>query len=367
MDKWDKFQEASWTSTVDVWVQVSFTKIHDVDTINQRFQAEAMIESKWHDPNVKCLNESIDSNKIWKPDLYVENALGDVKEEVHYKIIPEDNDQLMIYEIRRVRGVFYENLELENFPLDVQDLTLFVSTKKSGNKVNLILLQPEIHYLQINHTLDKSMWEMHNVVRTCREAIIREFYYGERKYPGFKVTCQVFRSAGFFYWNCILPILLVSFASLCPFVIDPKIPQSRLPSTATMLLTTVSIRWIIGRLLPTVSYLTFIDKYSLGTMMIITLQLIYHATMGATFPYLPEHIARRADKIAFGVFVSLVIFKQIALLIWIKRVSIYREKLKKQQSGEIAQRLKTLNLEKFSLLGNETHREEQNLRPIVRV
>lgn len=346
MEKLDKLQEADWSPTVDVHIQVSFTKIYDVDTINQRFQAEAIIESKWYDPNIKSMDDQIDPAKIWKPELFIENAINEAKEEVNYKIIPEDNNLLMLYEIRKVKGLFYENLELENFPLDVQDLSLLVATKKPGRIVNLILLQPEVHNLNINNTLDKSMWHMHNVVFTKRERITREYYYGKRDYPAVKVTAQVFRSAGFFYWNCILPILLVTFASMCPFVLDPKLPQSRLPSTATMLLTTVSIRWIIGRLLPTVSYLTSLDKYSLASMMLITLQLIYHATMGALLPLLPEHIAYPADKIAFCTFLSFILVKQLLFLLWIRRVTRFRKKLIEEQSTHI-------NIDVDSIYDNE--------------
>ena len=47
MEDLDKLQEANWTKTVDVYIQVNITKINDIDTVNQRFQAEAIIESKW--------------------------------------------------------------------------------------------------------------------------------------------------------------------------------------------------------------------------------------------------------------------------------------------------------------------------------
>ena len=38
MSELDKLEQAPWTPTVDVYVQISYTKILDIDTINQRFQ-----------------------------------------------------------------------------------------------------------------------------------------------------------------------------------------------------------------------------------------------------------------------------------------------------------------------------------------
>ena len=114
MEDLDKLQEANWTKTVDVFIQVNITKINDIDTVNQRFQAEAIIESKWQDPSIKSVNDVIDANKIWKPELYIENAINDVKEDIRYRIISDDQGALYVYEFRKVRGLFWEKLELES-------------------------------------------------------------------------------------------------------------------------------------------------------------------------------------------------------------------------------------------------------------
>jgi hypothetical protein len=152
VDDLDKLQEASWSPSVDVYIDINFTKLLDIDTINQRFQAEAIIESRWVDPNIKSFKDTLDEKKIWKPDLYIENGIKDVREEVSYQIVPvgadlalqvgkfdkNGNKKYMICEMRKVTGIFYENLELENFPVDVQDLTIFVVTKKPGTIVRFI-------------------------------------------------------------------------------------------------------------------------------------------------------------------------------------------------------------------------------------
>ena len=241
----------------------------------------------------------------------------------------------MVCEIRKVKGLFWECLELQTFPLDVQDLSLTIASKKPGKIVNLVLMNSGVHKLKINNTLDKSMWMMHTIVISRKDKIKREFSYGKRTFPAVKVTSQAFRLPGFFYWNAILPILLVTCASLCPFVVDCKLPQSRLPATATMLLTSVSMRWIIGRLLPTVSYLTSLDKYSLASIVIIVMELIYHATMGAIFETLVkmtnDKFPYRLDKVVFSCFVTLLITKQIMFVSWVVRVTKYRNKIKENK------------------------------------
>ena len=58
VDDLDKLQEASWSSTVDVIINIYIVKLFDIDTVNQRFQAEAIVESKWFDPNTNLPKRS---------------------------------------------------------------------------------------------------------------------------------------------------------------------------------------------------------------------------------------------------------------------------------------------------------------------
>lgn len=254
MEEFDVLKEEVPT---DVYINASFIKIHDIDTINQRFQAELLIEMRWHDSTLKSTKDyqSIE----WKPDIYVENAVNETKNETSLKIFANSQNLLMVSEIRHVRGVFHENLELENFPLDVQDLTVCICSKKSGRKVNLIQTQPASASVKISHTLDKSAWYLHDEVTAKKDMFIREYSFGQREYPVLYLSCKAFRQPGYFFWNAMLPIALISFAALGPFVLDHKSSVNRLPSTATMLLSSVSFKAAVTRLLPTVSYLTSVS------------------------------------------------------------------------------------------------------------
>lgn len=313
---------------IDVYIRIGISKIYDIDTINQRFHAEIIVESKWHDPNLKSLKDDVKEFN-WRPELYIDNALNDPKEEITYKIIyDEEAKMLMISEIRKVKGIFWENLELENFPLDIQDLSILIASRKSGRKVNFVQMQPDYSRVSIANTLDKSAWQLRNIVRTFKDQIVREYSFGRREYPAINHTCQAYRLPGYFYWNALLPIFLISFASLGPFLIDPRSAHTRLPSTATMLLASVSYKATVNRLLPTVSYLTSLDKYGLGSIVIITVMFIYHSMFSLIGDWLKPEWAYLADKFAFVVFLSLMLVKQFIYAIWLTKVNSYRNKLR---------------------------------------
>lgn len=126
----------------------------------------------------------------------------------------------------------------------------------------------------------------------------------------------------------MFPILLITFASLCPFVLDYKQTQGRLSSTATMLLSSVSYKATIARLLPTVSYLTSLDKYSLGSIFIITLIFLYHALFAAFSAQINDVLAFKLDKSFLILFLSLILIKQYIYVSWLIRASNIRDKCK---------------------------------------
>jgi hypothetical protein len=101
-----------------------------VITLQEKFYAEVVIEARWlYDPEAAS----------WNPNLYVKNALGDVKQEVASELVDHldepvyaDNKKheiIYVWEIRKVVGTFWEKLELNSFPVDVQQLSVQIVTR----------------------------------------------------------------------------------------------------------------------------------------------------------------------------------------------------------------------------------------------
>jgi hypothetical protein len=126
----------------------------------------------------------------------------------------------------------------------------------------------------------------------------------------------------------------VTIASLCPFVVDGKLAQSRLPSTAAMMLTSINMRWAVGKSLPTVSYLTKIDMYSIGSIVLIVAQLIYHALYGLINQIIEPRVSFWLDKGAFIFFLTLIFMKQVIFFGWIAKM-IHLRKGKKMKGPKI--------------------------------
>ena len=100
-----------------------------------------------------------DTSIFWTPQLYIENAIGDIKEEIRHKleIVEKEGSDLLndpnfdakqgqyknvvnnltvrVCEMRKLRGVFYERLELYDFPMDMQELSITLTSKRSMSEV----------------------------------------------------------------------------------------------------------------------------------------------------------------------------------------------------------------------------------------
>jgi hypothetical protein len=82
---------------------VEFTKLGDIDTLNERYNAVFNIESRWVEHKDTDMVK-YDPNKNWNPKLYIENAFIDPKETIRYSISRNLDNSLTITEYREAKG-----------------------------------------------------------------------------------------------------------------------------------------------------------------------------------------------------------------------------------------------------------------------
>lgn len=114
----------------------------DIDTLNEKYQADVYYEARWievmplasldleSDKKFQLMNENvtvrqdkIDESKYWTPQLFIENAIGQIGDQEKWFTMTRKRTgtaptgsplsiTLEICEHRRVKGVFWEKLEL---------------------------------------------------------------------------------------------------------------------------------------------------------------------------------------------------------------------------------------------------------------
>ncbi|VDK29723.1 unnamed protein product [Dibothriocephalus latus] len=145
-----------------VYLCVIFLKIGEIDTIKEQYAADVLIKAKWRDANMDAVGSTVSKSTTyitlnnreaseydwlhnWTPKLYIENTIGETREQLHQMIALNEFGHAFLVEKRRVSGVFLENLELNHFPFDVQDLTITVASNLPSSEIRLLNDPDEPH------------------------------------------------------------------------------------------------------------------------------------------------------------------------------------------------------------------------------
>jgi hypothetical protein len=199
-----------------------FLRLGEIDTLNEKYQAQASIEARWvvdfeklaanlspDDQKHLWDGKSVTLNKYaeshWHPQLYIENALGDLKEQIRYSAKKsKDTNEYYVCEHRDVKGLFWEKLELQHFPSDVQDLSISIASMLYNDKV--VLAPDPYHQSGVNREafVDQQEWSLYQHV-DIQQRYIKEFLFqdddnddeqeimnntDDRKRPVITATCH---------------------------------------------------------------------------------------------------------------------------------------------------------------------------------
>ncbi|UJR07959.1 hypothetical protein I4U23_012238 [Adineta vaga] len=355
--------------TIQVYVRLVFLRIGEIDTLNEKYQAHASIESRW----IVSFDQfsSIEQDRLlngkslvlekytethWHPQLYIENGLGDLKEQIKYSAkLNKIDKEIYICEHRIVKGLFWEKLELYHFPTDVQDLSISITSMLFHDRVLLLADPYSLSGINREAFVDQQEWSLYEHVNT-EQRFIKDFLFRtgdddenendgdnetiqgkeDRKRSVLTVTCHAARKSTYFYWNGYFLIFMITFVSFCTFGMPMQVAINRLQVSCTLLLTSVTFRWTVNRSLPTVSYLTSLDKYGIICMLILVSHSIWHG-MISTITWVRTTDYRAAgdlwisyvDHVAFYVFMGIFITIHIILIIWFFCVPFrYRKKMR---------------------------------------
>ncbi len=81
------------------------------------------------------------------------------------------------------------------------------------------------------------------------------------------------REAGFFVTKVIVPLGLIVFMAATVFWVDPENIGPQLGTSTASVLTLIAFQFSLVRMLPPVSYLTRIDLFVLGAMILVFMTL----------------------------------------------------------------------------------------------
>ncbi|ELU17488.1 hypothetical protein CAPTEDRAFT_228357 [Capitella teleta] len=358
--------------TVFVELRVVFLKIGEIDTLKEQYSADTFIQAKWREPALdgKTTEElkRIDLDRFWNPLLFIENVLSETKEATWLTASTNSRAEAFVLERRRVRGVFMENLELNDFPLDVQDLTVTITSERPDTEIDIIPDENEMSGINVQTFVDQQEWRLHEHIEVSKKVMTQEYSSSNRCHPALSVTCRAARRPGYFYWNVFLVMFFISALSFATFAVSPELPQNRLQLSFTLLLTSITFKFVINQSLPKISYLTYMDKYVLLSLVILCMVCVWHAVV-TVFVHHGINFLMTLERDVFIAFSVIYIGFHVVFIFWLYFDACKRRRLMKHKDKEYLDFLakKKEWLEKTKDLNPQSRRQSTQLLHAVHV
>ncbi|RUS83997.1 hypothetical protein EGW08_008258, partial [Elysia chlorotica] len=261
---------------IKVQVCVQFFKVGEIDTLKEQYTADVIVRARWREPTLLSNGDITDIKHYWNPKLYIENSYGDPKEMFRYRVVFNEKGEAFMSEKRTVKGTFMENLELDDFPFDVQDLTITVASEFPYSEVEVIEDWESRHMVNKQSFVDEQEWHLYAHTECLRRELMIDQFDPNARRSAISVKCRAARRPGYFIWNIFMVTFLICSLSFATFSVHKSRVENRLQLSFTLVLTAVAFKSVVNQSLPRISYLTYMDKYLLASMIMLSAVCTWH-------------------------------------------------------------------------------------------
>lgn len=261
----------------EVHVQFAVLDIDGIDSSQQTFTANVYFYAQWHDQRLagtvdQPTPQALDT--VWHPKLQVVN-----QQRLWFTMDPGVTvypDGRVTYQ-QRVWGDFSQPMDLRSFPLDRQVFEIRLTVAGSGEDTVKFVLD-EAEPSGIANLVSLSDWEIvsHRIDFTAYQP-----YQGLTATPSVAFQFEARRLFGYYLMKVLLPLLYIVGMSYLIFWIPIDQSSTRISVSITAMLTLIAYRFMVGDLLPKVSYMTRLDTFIMLCATMVFATLIHAALSGA--------------------------------------------------------------------------------------
>lgn len=278
------------TEPTEVGVRIIVLDVDGIDSSQQIFTTNVAMMASWHDPRLAGTVEEptvMPLGDVWHPNLQAINQQRIWRTMAPVVVVYPDGK---VVQRQRAWGDFSQPLDLHEFPLDVQ--SFFIRVGSAGYGPGEIRFVPNNETSGIADELSLADWEI-----LGHELIVEPYSPFKGLNPiasvAFRIDAQ--RLRGYYILKILLPLLLIVGMSYLVYWIPISQTSTRISVSVTAMLTLIAYRFMIGGLLPKVSYMTRLDNFVMLSTVLVFVTLLVAATVGAWEGDKPER-AHRANS-----------------------------------------------------------------------
>lgn len=294
-------------SPVKIEMQVLLLDLMNIDSSDQTFTANVAMIARWHDPSLVgsvAEPEAVPLNEHWHPTLQIVNQLS-VSKTMDQSLLVHPDGTILLRQ--RFLGEFTQPVDLRDFPLDTQLLEIRVNAVGSRtDQVQFVAAEGGITGVADKLTISDWQARGYRLDTTPFQAMS-----GLEPVPSFAFQVEVSRLRGYYALKIFVPLVLIVGMSYLALWVPVPTTNTRVSVSVTSMLTLIAYRFMIGGLLPKISYMTRLDTFVLLSTILVFITLLVVVLTGSWESDRPDKAAgvNRIARLGFPcVFVLIIIF-----------------------------------------------------------
>lgn len=250
-------------------VRVALLDITAVDDKEQRFEIDAYVEISWQDPRLAFEaggNRTLAMSDVWTPRLTIVNNRG--LDLLLPEVVTVDREGYVTMR-QRLAGPLAANLDLRQFPFDVQRLSIdVVSYQYAPSEVEF---SDDTELLGRADEFSAGGWSFELLSPELSTFRVAADGPG-RPQAAFGVVAQ--RNAGFYALTLALPMTLILCLAWMVHWLPPDVVPARMGMSSATVFSLIAFGVSFRLTLPKIDYLTYADRFVIYATLLVLLSLV---------------------------------------------------------------------------------------------
>ena len=256
----------------EVAVGLQLINVTAIEDTSQTINVDFMVTQEWSDQRMAALEGCKYSlDEVWTPQIDVVNT-GRLFKHVQKSVEVLGNSRLR--QVQRYNGALVFGYDAHRYPFDTQDIVITLLSEGYAQDTIVITIDESVTGRNPAE-FDIPDWfipDVNALIATKHLEIL------DRDHSAFEFHIPAERRSGYFIWKVIVPLMLIVFMSWTVFWIDPSQVGPQISMSATSMLTLIAFQFAMGSMLPRLSYFTIMDRFVVGSTVLVFLALIESIT-----------------------------------------------------------------------------------------
>ena len=281
---------------VPVTIGVTVADVMGVSDEEQRIELDLLLRLDWEDPRLADLAGcKISADRLWFPPVQIGNSAQLVQRLAMFRDRAEVGEGGHVHYLQRLTGWVSTYHNLARFPFDSQQFRVQFLAPDLGPED--IVLMPGGSGL--SKRLNIEGWKVHGV---ALDAEAREVAALGVTRSILTLTIAAERVPTYYLWRVLMPLGLVVAMSWVVFWVPPERFEFKMGLGATAMLTSIAFSLSVAGKLPTLGYLTVMDRMMIWSVLLVFLTMFETLVTGLMAQNDRAGRAHRIDRAARLVF-----------------------------------------------------------------